>query len=142
MALFNPDCLVDWAEIVTCEAAEELNPYAVARHWAEPMCLRLERSARDELSELACMSALAQWLARWQPINIHRALLKGASVEDVAAAFGGSADETARAWYQWADGQRRWSTGGRLGLTAGEYEKISAIFTAAGITPPDDEVGR
>ena len=142
MALFNPNRPVDWPEVVTCDAAEELNPYEVARRWADPMCWRLERSARDELGELACMAALARWLERWQPINIHRALKAGASVGEVAAAFGGSVEETSRAWYQWADGQRRWVPGGKLGITAEEYATVAAIFTAVAVTPLDGEAGR
>jgi hypothetical protein len=47
-------------------------------------------TASDELAELACMSALARWLTRWQPIHIHRAILAGAKPEAVAAALGGS----------------------------------------------------
>ena len=142
MELSDPNRPVDWAEIVTCDAADELSAYELARHWGDPMAWPLAASARDELAELACMSALARWLARWQPINVHRALLKGAPAEDVAAAFGGSVEETGKAWYQWADYLRRWSPGGKLGIKAEEYEKVAAIFTAAGVTAPDAEVGR
>lgn len=43
---------------------------------------------------------------------------------------------------RWAGNQRRWSPGGLLGVKAEEYEKVAAIFTAAGVTAPDGEVGR
>ena len=52
------------------------------------------------------MSALARWVARWQPINIHRAVLSGAEPEAVAAAFGGSVAEAFACWHEWANEQR------------------------------------
>lgn len=137
MALFDSDRPVDWTEIVTYDAAEALNPYKLAQHWGDPMCRPFERSDRDELAELACMSALARWLIRWQPISVHRALLKGASVESVAAALGTSPDQACRIWHEWASQQRESVVCGRPGVSADEYAQVAETFTAARVELPD-----
>ena len=64
----------------------------------------LDRTASDELAELAYMSALACWLTRWRPIQIHQAVLAGAEPEAVAAALGGSVAEAFGHWHPWASG--------------------------------------
>jgi hypothetical protein len=65
-------------KVVTFEEAEELGAFELARQWADRLSWpALDRSASDELAELAYMSALARWLTRWQPIHIHRAALAG-----------------------------------------------------------------
>src|ERR1700719_2548842 len=87
---------------VTRGAAEELGAFRLAEQWADRLSWPWpgDRTARDELAELAHMSALASWLRRWQPIHIHGALLVGAPLEDVAAAHGSSLDETFRHWHE------------------------------------------
>lgn len=44
------------------------------------------------------MSALARWLVRWQPIQLHRAILAGTGLEEVAAALGGGIDDAFGLW--------------------------------------------
>ena len=65
---------------VTFEAASDLGAFELASRWADRLSwpMPLNRSASDDLAELACMSALAQWLVRWKPIQLHRAVLAGA----------------------------------------------------------------
>jgi hypothetical protein len=76
---------------VTFNEAEELGAFELARQWADRMSWpMLDRTASDELAELAFMSALASRLVRWQPVQIHRAVLSGAEPAAVAAALGGT----------------------------------------------------
>jgi len=63
-----------------------------------------DRTAYDELAELATMSALAKWLDRWQPIAIHGAMLAGAQPEAVAGVLGSSVEEAYRRWHEWRCG--------------------------------------
>ena len=92
-----------------------------------------ERTAYDELAELACMSALAKWLRRWQPIAIHGAMLAGAKPEAVAGALGNSLQVAFDRWHDWASRQRDFIVNGRPGVTEDEYEAVARRFIAVGI---------
>lgn len=118
---------------VTFGAAEELGAFRLEEQWADRLSWPWpgDRTARDELAELAHMSALATWLRRWQPMHIHRALLAGAPLEDVAAAFGDSPRETFCCWHEWASGQRDLVIAGKPGITEEEYAEVADIFTEA-----------
>jgi len=70
------------------------------------------RTAYDELAALACMSALAEWLTRRQPIAIHSAVLAGAKMEAVAGALGSSIQVAFGRWHEWALRQRDFIIGG------------------------------
>jgi hypothetical protein len=74
------DAATNGAKPVTFEAADDLGAFELASRWADRLSwpMPLNRSASDDLAELACMSALAQWLVRWKPIQLHRAVLAGA----------------------------------------------------------------
>jgi hypothetical protein len=93
----------------------------------------------DELAELACMSALMRWLTRWQPIQIHRAVLVGAGPEAVAAALGGSIDEAFGRWHPWAARQRESVVCGKPGVTAEDYDTVARVFATAGVAVPGEE---
>lgn len=142
MALCHHNHPIDWTKIVTRDVAEELSPYELAERWADRLSWPWERTAHDELAELAVFSALARWLTRWQPIHIHRALLAGASVEAVAVALGTSPEETCRIWHAWATRQRELLIGGRRGVSVEEYATVAQIFTAARIELPDTGADR
>jgi hypothetical protein len=74
---------------ITFRAAEDLGAFELAQLWADRTAWPIaERAPYDELAELACMSALANWLTGWQPIAIHGAMLAGAKPEAVAGALG------------------------------------------------------
>ena len=74
---------------ITFRAAEDLGPFDLAQLWCDRAAWPIaDRTQYDELAELAVMSALAQWLRRWQPIAIHGAILAGARPEAVAGALG------------------------------------------------------
>ncbi len=121
------------------DAAEEVGAFELARQWADRLSWPWpgKQTARDHLAELAYMSALSAWLRRWQPIDIHGALLAGARLEDVAAALGSSIEEAFRRWHEWASGQRKFAVAGKLGITEEEYTTVAGIFTTAGLNRPD-----
>ena len=54
--------------------------YNVVGRWLhrEPAFLH-EHEPEHQLEELALMTVSAEWLTRWQPISMHRALLAGAT---------------------------------------------------------------
>ena len=65
--------------------------FELAQLWADRTAWPIDdRTPYDELAELACMSALAVWLNRWQPVAIHGAVLAGAKPEAVVGAWGNS----------------------------------------------------
>jgi len=116
---------------VTFRAAEDLG---ASELWADRMAWPVtERTAYDELAELAVMSALATWLDRWQPIAIHGAMLAGARPEAVAGALGSSVEGAYRRWHEWALRQRNFIIGGKLGITEEAYDTVAQRFAAAGI---------
>ena len=118
---------------VTFKAAERLGAFELAKLWADGTAWSLdERTQYDELAELACMSALATWLRRWQPIAIHGAMLAGARPEAVAGALGNSVQVTFECWHEWASHQREFIMGGQLGISQDEYEAVANGFAEIG----------
>ena len=119
---------------ITFNAAEDLGAFGLAELWADRTAWPMnERTAYDELAELACMSALAKWLRRWQPIAIHGAMLAGAKPEAVAGALGNSLQVAFDRWHDWASRQRDFIVNGRPGVTEDEYEAVARRFIAVGI---------
>lgn len=119
---------------VTFRAAEKLGPFELAQLWSDRLAWPVaERTAYDELAELACMSALAKWLTLWQPIAIHGAMLAGAKPEALAAALGSRLDVAYTRWHEWALYLREHVTDGKLGITEEEYDTVARQFAAAGI---------
>jgi len=119
---------------ITFKAAEDLGAFELAQLWADRTAWPInERTAYDELAELACMSALAKWLTRWQPIAIHSAVLAGARMEAIAGALGDSLRVAFELWHEWAARQRDFIIGGEPSITEEEYRAAARRFTAAGI---------
>ncbi|MGH3500942.1 MAG: hypothetical protein ACRDQA_08620 [Nocardioidaceae bacterium] len=112
--------------VTSFDAAEAMNAYELASWWGDRLGLphAEDREAADELCELAVMSALRAWLGRWQPIHIHRAILAGASLAEVAEAMGVDPVAVAARWRAWADGQRQLVIRDRPGVTAREYQTV------------------
>src|SRR5690242_7189961 len=103
---------------ITFNAAEDLGAFQLAELWADRTAWPInERTAYDELAELATMSALAKWLARWQPIAIHSAVLAGARMEAIAGALGNSLQVAFDGWHDWALQQRDFIFNGKPGIT-------------------------
>lgn len=135
-----PDLLTTFAE------AERVNPYTLARRWAEqtagpprvPAAVAAEhgieaRTLPHELDELATMAALQTWLLRWLPLQIHRVLLDGAGIEPTAAACGLPPAQLAAAWRQWSTRQRhlqRQMPG--MQDRGAEYDAVEAILRDGG----------
>lgn len=119
---------------ITSKAAEKLGAFELARLWADPNAWQLyDRTAHDELAELAVMSALGKLLHNWQPIAIHGAMRADAHPEAVASALDGDVQETYERWREWAEHQRDLVyDGGQLGLSPGEYDSIELRFVRAG----------
>lgn len=119
---------------ITFNAAEDLGAFQLAELWADRTAWPITgRTAYDELAELACMSTLATWLARWQPIAIHSAVLAGARTEAVAGALGNSLHVVFDHWHEWASKQRDFIVNGKPGITEDEYQAVARQFAAAGI---------
>jgi hypothetical protein len=92
---------------ITFNAAEDLGAFQLAELWADRTAWPIsERTAYDELAELATMSALAKWLTRWQPIAIHGAVMAGARMDAIAGALGESLQVAFDLWHEWASRQR------------------------------------
>ena len=122
---------------ITFRAAEDLGAFELAQLWADRMAWPLnERTAYDELAELACMSALAEWLIRWQPIAIHSAVLADAKMEAIAAAFGDSLQVASNRWNEWASRRRDFIVNGKPGITEDEYHSVVRRFAAVGLHQP------
>jgi hypothetical protein len=122
---------------ITFRAAEDLGAFELAQLWADCSAWNLnERTAYDELAELACMSGLAAWLTRWQPLAIHGAVLAGASIEAVAGALGSSPQVAFDRWSEWALRQRDFIIGGEPGITAEEYETVVRRFASLDLKLP------
>ena len=123
---------------ITFNAAEDLGAFELAQLWADRTAWPLsDRTAYDELAELAVMSALAKWLTRWQPIAIHSAVLAGARIEAIAGALGNSLQVAFDRWHEWATRQRDFIVGGKPGIMEDEYEAVVRQFAAVGIGPAE-----
>lgn len=119
---------------ITFRAAEELGAFELAQLWADRTAWPInERTAYDELGELATMSALAKWLRRWQPIAIHSAVLAGARMESIAGALGNSLQVAFDRWHEWASRQREFIVDGKPGITEDEYQAVARRFAVVGI---------
>jgi hypothetical protein len=121
---------------ITFHAAEDLGAFQLAELWADRTAWPItERTAYDELAELAVMSALAKWLNRWQPIAIHSAVLAGARMEAITGALGNSLQVAFDRWHEWATLQRDFVVNGKPGITEDEYQDVARRFAAVGIKP-------
>ena len=79
------------------------------------------------------MSALAEWLTRWQPIAIHGAVMASARMDAIAGALGESLQVAFDLWHEWASRQRSFIISGKPGVTEHEYEAVARRFATAGI---------
>jgi hypothetical protein len=121
------------ARPITFRAADDLGAFELAQLWSDRSAWPIEeRTAYDELAELAVMSALITWLKRWQPLAIHGAILAGASPEAVAGALGESGEVAFERWHEWAFRQRDFIIGSKPGITEDEYKTVRQRFAAGG----------
>jgi hypothetical protein len=115
--------------VLTRRQADLLPVSDVVGRWLhrEPAFL-YEHEPEHHLEELALISVGAEWLTRWQPISMHRALPAGATPDQVAEAAGTSVRGMYEQWKQWADGAAPLADRGRPGVTKEAYETIQARF--------------
>lgn len=120
--------------VLTRREADRLPVYEIVDRWLHRESAFLqEHEAEHHLEERALMTVAAEWLTRWQPVSMHRALLAGATPDQVAEAAGMSVRGIYELWKQWADGQRRSLIAGRPGVTQEACQTIQACFVAAGL---------
>lgn len=124
---------------ITLKAAEKLGAFELANLWSDPSAWHVdERTAYDELAELAVMSALGKWLHHWQPVAIHGAMRAGARPEAIASALGGDLQDAYEQWCEWAERQRDFVfDGGEMGISPDEYDSVERRFVQAGATMAD-----
>jgi hypothetical protein len=73
-------------------------------------------------------------------ISIHRALLAGAPVTQIAQATGLSREQIAERWAVWAGGQVRLGERTGIGMTRQEYERAAAAISACSGALPGSAV--
>jgi hypothetical protein len=123
---------------LTFAEAEQHNAYALLIELHEHAMTfdaegRRPDNPRHHLAELALSSAVLSWWSRWQPISIHRALIAGASLTDVAAAAGTTEAEAYERWSEWATRQEQTIINGQRGVAPAEVAAIRArIQTGSG----------
>lgn len=119
--------------IRTFEQAHKVGAYGLARRWADSIGVS-ERTADEQLEQLAMMAALSRWMTDWQPIHIHGAALAGADRVRIAAAMGLTVPEMLTRWTEWAKRQRDlydlYEGNGKtpLGVSADEYAEVAALL--------------
>jgi hypothetical protein len=122
----------DEARILTWRQADELSPYNAFDLWRKlaPAALH-EDEPEHHLEDLALMTVAAQWLTRWQPIAIHRAILAGATPAQVCEAAGAATPEVFDRWHRWAETQRHRMLGGRPVVSEEAYTRVLGRFANA-----------
>jgi hypothetical protein len=118
--------------VLTWQKADLLSPYEAIDRWFhhDPPVLE-EHGPEHCLEHLALMAVSAEWLTRWQPISMHRAILAGATPDQVADAAGTSVRNAFEQWKHWADTQRHSIIAGRPGVTKDAYETVRARFAVS-----------
>jgi len=105
-------------------------------------------SAAFYLHLAALQAAVADRAAVRAVISIHRALLAGAAVGQLAEVTALSADQVAAQWRRWADGQVRLREQAGIGMAREEYDRAAAVLAgragtaAEEFTRPDVPVSR
>lgn len=91
-----------------CRKVNEFELLGLLRdHWLHrPIGDPDPRAHQDHaLRELAMAAAVVATWSGWLAIDVHRALLNGADLGDVAAAMGRTAPEVFEVWLPWVEGQ-------------------------------------
>jgi len=89
-------------------------------------------STAYHLRQAALESVIAERMRIRALIRIHRALLGGVPVAEIAHVTGSACDHVAQRWRAWADGQRRLNTRyPGLGLGQREYAQVAVALDDA-----------
>ena len=97
-------------------------------------------SAGWYLRQAALEAMIGRRIAVHAVISIHRALLAGAGMPQIAQATGLSRSQVAARWAAWAGGQVRLRERTGTGMAPEEYQRAAAVITACGATLPDGAV--
>lgn len=124
------------AHPTTRDAAEWIDVYTHLEWLADVTTRREQRTtAVGHLEEIARTAAVVQRLDGWQGLNVHRAVLAGATLLDLAAAFGEPAAAV-------VDRYRRWSTGQRCvevaSFIAAEHDQVAVTLAEQLATSTED----
>ncbi|MGH3238400.1 MAG: hypothetical protein ACRDOH_35115 [Streptosporangiaceae bacterium] len=96
--------------------------------------------AAFHLRQVALEAVIERRIAVRAVISIHRALLAGARVPQIARATGLSGSQVAARWAAWAGGQVRLHERTGLGMAPEEYGRAAAVIAACGGVLPDGAV--
>jgi hypothetical protein len=120
------------ARVLTWREADLLSPHDVIDRWRHHESAALHESEPEHhLEELALMTVAAEWLTRWQPIAMHRAILAGATPGQVSEAAGISVRDVYERWQRWAEVQRHLTIGDRASVSEEAYAMVLARFAEA-----------
>jgi hypothetical protein len=89
-------------------------------------------SAAWYLRRAALEAAIERRIAVHAVISIHRALLAGAPVSQIAQATGLPRSQIAARWAEWADGQVRLGERTSLGMAPEDYQRAATALTGCG----------
>lgn len=89
-------------------------------------------SAAFYLQLAALETAVADRAAVYAVISIHRALLAGTAVGQIADVTGLTADQVTARWAAWADGQVRLREQIGTGMTREDYDRAAAVLAGRG----------
>ena len=92
------------------------------------------------LGQAALESVIAQRMAARAVLSMHRALLGGATLAQVADAAGLTCAEAAGRWRSWADGQRQLKQQ-VPGLGMSEHDYLRAAAAAGDLAPESGDAG-
>lgn len=92
------------------------------------------------LRQAALEAMIERRIAVHAVISIHRALLAGAGVPQIAQATGLSRSQIAARWAAWAGGQVRLRERTGVGMAAEEYQHAAAAISACGGALPGGAV--
>jgi len=129
-------CSADAAQPVTFADAQQHNPFTLLMELRDHVLAvdadgSQPEDGRHHLTELALSAAVVDWWSRWQPITMHRALLAGASLAEVAAAAGTTEADVASRWSAWSTRQERLVINGRPSIDPDEGAAIRARIASA-----------
>jgi hypothetical protein len=118
--------------IIDLSEWEAMDAYRAALITASVDELSGRGDAAYYLRQAALETVIARRMFVGATISIHRALLSGLSVEEIAHVLGTSPAEVAERWCSWAEGQVLLNAHCRgLGLSQREYDQAAAAIGAA-----------
>jgi hypothetical protein len=119
------------SRVLTWQEAAHLEPYEAIDRWRNREPGFHATDPENHLEELALMTVAAEWLTRWQPIAVHRAILAGATPAQVADAAGIGVRDVYERWQKWADCERSVMINGRPSISEEAFVTVLTRFAEA-----------